>query len=46
MKNSNAALAIGAMVIGTLSIPVIAFVNWVFGLFLLSVPLYMIYKAS
>ena len=46
MKKRSAALGLGALVIGTASVFVAGLVNWVLGLVLLSIPIYMVYKAS
>ncbi len=45
-QKSNVYLALAAMVIGVASIPVAAFVNWVLGLVMLGMPIFMIYRAS
>ena len=46
MKNKNVWLALGAMVVGILSIPVTALVNMFIGLAMMAIPLLMIYKAG
>lgn len=45
-KKKSAALGVAAIVTGIVALPVAAFVNWVAGLALLSVPVFLIYKAS
>lgn len=45
-KKKNAGLAIGAIIIGLAALPVAALVNWVAGLVLLALPVFMVYKAS
>ena len=46
MKTRAAALGVGAMVIGTAGIFVASFISWPLGLALLTVPVWMVYKAS
>ena len=46
MKTRAAALGVGAMVIGTAGLFVASFISWPLGLALLTVPVWMVYKAS
>lgn len=46
MKTRAAALGVGALVIGTAGVFVASFISWPLGLALLSVPVWMVYKAS
>jgi len=46
VKKKNAALAVAAIITGTLAMPVAAFISWVAGIVLLSVPVFLVYKAS
>ncbi len=45
-KTMNATLGVTAIVVGILALPVAAFVNWGLGLFMLSIPVYLVYKAG
>ena len=45
-KKKNAALAVAAIITGTLAMPIGAFISWAVGLVFLSLPVYLIYKAS
>lgn len=45
-KKKGAALGVAAIATGIIALPVAAFVNWMAGLALLSVPVLLVYKAS
>ena len=45
-RHSNTGMAIAALVIGVAALPVAAMVNIVAGLFMLGLPVLMVYKAS
>jgi len=45
-KKTSASLALGAMFLAIVSVPVTAFINIFLGICLLAAPIFMIYKAS
>lgn len=45
-KKKGAFLGVAALIMGIVALPVAALVNWMAGLVLLSVPVFLIYKAS
>jgi len=46
MRKKNAVMAVAAMIIGIVSIPVAAFGSWVVGCLLMFAPMYLVYKAD
>lgn len=45
-KAVKACLGVSALIISILALPVAAFVNWGLGVFLLMVPIYLVYRAQ
>ncbi len=45
-KNTKVVLGVLSILLSVLAIPVAFFVNWALGLFLLSLPIYLIYKTG
>lgn len=45
-KKRGALLGVAALITGIVALPVAALVNWMAGLVLLTVPVFLIYKAS
>ena len=46
LKPKKPAMALGALLLGVIALPVAGFFNWMLGLALLTMPIFMIYAAS